>query len=250
MSETNPARILLTGATGFIGGTVLQQLLDSSHPALATATITILIRDDSRAEAFANAFGTRVQPVVYEGLDDIEKTETVASQHDVVISMTLGFHAASAQALLRGLAQRKAATGRDVYMVHLSGASNLAEQPVTQAYVEDRELDDVADDIYAYERMREELRPYHQRTTELEAIDKGLKLGVKTLVMMPPLIYGKGTGLFNRSSVQIPVYVEAALQYGKGVVVGDGEGQIDHVHVRDLAALYELVVREILDNGG
>lgn len=67
---------------------------------------------------------------------------------------------------------------------------------------------------------------------------------------MPPLIYGKGTGLLNRASVQIPVYVEAALQYGKGVVVGEGKGQVDHVHVRDLAALYEIVVREILNNRG
>lgn len=114
MTETNPARILLTGATGFIGGTILQQLLESNHPSLATAIVTILIRDVSRAEAFTTAYGTRIQPIVYEGLDDIEKTEAVAAQHDVVVSMTLGFHAASAQALLRGLAQRKAATGRDV----------------------------------------------------------------------------------------------------------------------------------------
>lgn len=226
MSETNPARILLTGATGFIGGTVLQQLLDSSHPALATAIITILIRDASRAQAFTNAFGTRVQPVVYEGLDDIEKTEAVAAQHDVVTSMTLGFHAASAQALLRGLSKRKAATGRDVYMVHLSGASNLADQPVTRAYVEDRELDDVVDDIYAYERMREELRPYHQRTTELGVIDKGLELGVKTLVMTPPLIFGKGSGLFNRASVQIRCTWKRHCNTAKGWSLEKAKGRL------------------------
>lgn len=249
---TDPAspRILLTGATGFIGGTVLDQLLKSSHPMLADTTITILVRDAARAATFSSAFGSRVELVIYEGLDDIETTHAIASQHDIVINMTLGFHTASAQALFRGLAQRKVETKRDVYMIQLSGASNLADQPITGAYLEHREFDDVADDVYAYERMRENLRPYHQRTTELEVIDKGLELGVKTLVMMPPLIFGKGTGLFNQISVQIPVYVEAALYHGKGVVVGEGKGEIDHVHVEDLAALYEIVLLEILENGG
>jgi hypothetical protein len=62
--------------------------------------------------------------------------------------MTLGFHAASAQALLRGLALRKAETGREVYMIHLSGASNLSGQPVTRAYIESREFDDARDYVY------------------------------------------------------------------------------------------------------
>lgn len=174
----------------------------------------------------------------------------VASQHDLVINMTLGFHAASAQALLTGLAQRKVETGRGVYMLHLSGASNLADQPVTGAYIEEREFDDLRDDVYEYERMRNALRPYHQRTTELGVIDRSLELGVRTVVVMPPLVFGKGKGLFNRVSVQIPVYVEAALRRGQAVVVGEGGGELDHVHVEDLAELYAILVEEILEDGG
>ena len=107
-----PLRILLTGATGFIGGTVLHHLLTSTLPNLASKhfTLTVLVRDRSHAEAFTAAWGIRVHAVVYGGLDDLEKTTLIASQHDLVINMTLGFHAASAQALLAGLAQRKAET--------------------------------------------------------------------------------------------------------------------------------------------
>jgi nucleoside-diphosphate-sugar epimerase len=247
-----PLRILLTGATGFIGGTVLHHLLTSTLPALKakTFTLTVLVRDPSRAETYTAAWGSRIYSVVYGGLDDTEKTTLIASQHDLVINMTLGFHAASAQALLTGLALRKAETGREVYMLHLSGASNLADQPVTGAYVEDREFDDLRDDVYEYERMRNALRPYHQRTTELDVIDRSLELGVRTVVIMPPLVFGRGKGLFNRVSVQIPVYVEAALQRGQAVVVGDGSGELDHVHVEDLAELYAILVEEILEDGG
>jgi nucleoside-diphosphate-sugar epimerase len=247
-----PFRILLTGATGFIGGTVLHHLLTSTLPALKSRnfTLTVLVRDASRAAAYTATWGIRVHTVIYDGLDDIETTTSIASQHDLVINMTLGFHAASAQALLAGLALRKAETGREVYMLHLSGASNLADQPVTGAYAEDREFDDMRDDVYEYERMRDALRPYHQRTTELGVVDRSLELGIRTIVVMPPLVFGRGKGLFNRMSVQIPVYVEAALKHGQAVVVGEGSGEIDHVHVEDLAELYAVLVEEILENGG
>lgn len=252
MARKPPLRILLTGATGFIGGTVLHHLLSSILPGLKSNnfTITLLLRDASRAATYTAAWGIRIHTVVYGGLDDIENTTTAASQHDLVINMTLGFHAASAQALIRGLAQRKAETGRDVYMIHLSGASNLSDQPVTGAYLEEHEFDDIKDDVYEYERMRNGLRPYHQRTTELGVIDKSLELGIKTLVMMPPLVFGRGEGLFNRVSVQIPIYVEAALKQGQAVMIGDGKGELDHVHVEDLASLYAIVVNEILEDGG
>lgn len=135
-------------------------------------------------------------------------------------------------------------------MLHLSGASNLADQPVSGAYAEEREFDDLRDDVYGYERMRNALRAYHQRTTELGVIDRSLELGVRTVVVMPPLVFGKGKGLFNRASVQIPVYVEAALKCGRAVVIGEGSGEIDHVHVEDLADLYAVLVEEILEDGG
>ncbi|KAK9774771.1 putative NAD-dependent epimerase/dehydratase domain-containing protein [Seiridium cardinale] len=250
MTSSTPTQILLTGATGFIGGTILACLLESDHPALKTATITCLVRGAERADTLSSAYGVRVRPVVYQGIDDLEATTKAASQADIVIGATLGFHPASAQALLRGLAQRRAATGHHVWMIHLSGASNLADQPITGAYLEERTFDDLADDVYGYEKHREALRHYPQRATELGVVDAGLELGVKTLVVMPPTIYGVGTGLFNRKSIQIPAYVRAVLELGSGVVVGEGGGQANHVHVEDLAELYRLVVLAILDNGG
>src|SRR5689334_13797973 len=124
-------KILLTGATGFIGGTILTQLLTSSSPELEKPKITCLLRGNDRAAKLTEKYGDRVHPVIYQGLDDLSTTVDIASQHDIVINTTDGYHAASAQALVRGLAQRKKETGRPVWMIHTSGTSNLSDRPIT-----------------------------------------------------------------------------------------------------------------------
>ncbi|GAB1317174.1 3beta-hydroxysteroid-dehydrogenase/ decarboxylase isoform 1 [Madurella fahalii] len=247
-----PPKILLTGATGYIGGTILSTLL--SPPSLPTPfPITCLLRGPARAATLTAAYGARIQPALHADLDDLATTTALAAQHDVIIHTTVGYHPASAAALVRGLAQRRAATGRDVWMVHTSGTSNLADRPFSVAGgrgVVRREFDDARDDVYALEKELERAGPYAQRETELGVVELGEELGVKTVVVMSPTIFGIGTGLFNRLSIQVPAYVKAALAYGRGVVVGDGEGVWDHVHVEDLAELYKLLVVEILERGG
>ncbi|KAI5923384.1 NAD dependent epimerase/dehydratase family protein [Camillea tinctor] len=253
MSSSTSPRILLTGATGFIGGAVLTHLLNSSSPILSNTAITCLVRGTDRVSKLKATYGDRVHPILYRDLDDIEVTTAAAAEHDLVINTTLGFHAASAQALLLGLAQRKASTGRDVWMVHTSGQSNLSEQTFSRTYMEDtpgREFNDAVDDIYDYEKQREALHPYLQRSTELGVIDSGLELGVKTLVIMSPTIYGLGSGLFNRISIQIPTYIRTALAHGRAIVVGSGDNVNDKVHVEDLADLYTIIALDILGNEG
>ncbi|OTA58351.1 NAD dependent epimerase/dehydratase family protein [Hypoxylon sp. EC38] len=253
MASSESPKILLTGATGYIGGTVLTYLLNSSSPALKATTISCLVRGADRATKLTAAYGSRVNPILYKDLDDIDATVAAASQHDIVVSTTNGFHAASAQALIRGLAQRRAKTGRDVWMIHTSGTSNLGDRPISKKWVEPerREFDDAKDDIYGYEKEREEKeRPYAQRTTELGVVDTGLELGVKTLVIMSPTIFGFGTGLFNKLSIQLPTLVRAFLRNKRAVVLDDGKRMWDHVHVEDLAELYLLIVKRILEQGG
>ena len=253
MTSTPPPQILLTGATGYIGGTILAHLLNSSSPILTSATVTCIVRGAERVTTLSSTYGTRVHPVLYKDLDDLEATTAIAAEHDIVINTTFGYHPTSAQALLRGLAQRKASTGRDVWMIHTSGTSNLGDQPFSGQWVEKipgREFDDGKDDVYSYEQEREALQPYAQRTAELGVIDLGLELGVKTLVIMSPLIYGLGAGLFNRISIQIPTYIRSALDHGRATVVGTGKGEWGYVHVEDLAELYKIAVVDIIEKGG
>ncbi|KAI3336097.1 NAD dependent epimerase/dehydratase family protein-like protein [Ustulina deusta] len=254
-SSSSPPRILLTGATGFIGGSILTQLLDSTSPSIQSAPITCLVRGADRAAKLKATYGDRVNPVLYKDLDDLETTTAVAAQHDVVISTTLGYHTASARAIQEGLAQRKRAhPGSEPWFIHTSGTSNIASRPVSGAWLDNNSpnggtFDDVADDVYGYEVARNAKEPYIQRTTELSVVDAGLELDVRTLVVMAPTIYGVGSGLFNKHSIQIPAFVATSLDHGRAVVIGDGEGVWDHVHVQDLAALYEILALRALDKG-
>jgi len=253
MAAPEQPKILLTGASGYIGGSILAHLLKSEHPALKDATITCLVRGHARVAKLNTAYGRRVNPVLYQDLDDIDRTVDIASTHDIVINTTLGYHPASAAALVRGLAKRKQQTGRDVFMIHTSGTSNLADQPITKAYTEadpEKVFDDSKDDIYGYEHMRNEKQPYGQRTSELGVIDAGLETGVKTLVIMSPTIYGVGQGGFNKSSIQVPAYARATVSNGQAVIVEEGEGVWDNVHIDDLSELYALCLLNVLESGG
>lgn len=220
-------KILLTGATGYIGGTILAQLVKSNH--LGLQSITCVVRGADCITKLKEVYGDRVKGEIYKGLDDVDRAIEIASQHDIVINTTLGFHAESAIALVRGLTQRKKATGKDVYLIQTSGTSNLADRPITGDYIETKVFDDAKDDIYGFEKALDAERPYPQRTTELGVIDVGLKEGVKTLVIMSPTIYGVGSGEWNKSSIQVPMYVKAVLSQGQAVVVGEGKGEWDHV---------------------
>ncbi|KAL1792261.1 hypothetical protein ACET3X_010012 [Alternaria dauci] len=246
-------KILLTGVTGYIGGSVLYQLLRGKHPAVQDAEITCLVRGQDRIAQLHNAFGPELKVVLFDGLEDVARLVEIASQYDIILNMTLGYHLASAVAFVKGLFLRRAHTGRDVWMVHTSGVSNLADQPLSGAHVEstpDLEFNDAEDDIYAYEKARNAKKMYIQRTTELGMIDAGIALGVKTVVLMPPLIYGVGTGLWNKRSLQVPRLVQAAITEGQAIVVGEGQGVWDNVHIEDLAGLYELILIDIVSRDG
>lgn len=67
-------RLLLTGATGFIGGTVLNTFIKSSASSLRGSPISYLLRGKDRAAKLSAVYGDRVDQISYEGLDDLEKT--------------------------------------------------------------------------------------------------------------------------------------------------------------------------------
>jgi nucleoside-diphosphate-sugar epimerase len=147
-------------------------------------------------------------------------------------------------ALIQGLASRAKSTSHPVHYIHTSGTSNLADQPITGTFLESRIFTD-KENIYAYQKSREELQVYAQRTTDIAVVETGKEVGVKTTVIMSPTIYGVGTGLFNKLSIQVPNIMRVALKEGQVDVVGEGKGVWDFVHIEDLARLYQLVLEEI-----
>ncbi|KAF6219651.1 hypothetical protein HO133_004120 [Letharia lupina] len=235
-------KILVTGATGYIGGTILSDLVNSQNNSLRKSSISGLVRGEAKAKVLSEK-GVNVE--LFSDLDASDEIEKIAGGYDMVIHTASGYHEGSAKALILGLAERKKSTGKDVYYIHTSGTSNLGDQPITGKYTETRVFSD-KEDIYSYEKMRNEKQPYGQRQTDLTVIGTGLKVGVKTYIIMSPLIYGIGTGHFHQQSIQVPAMIQAALKTQQAEVVGSGKASWDHVHVGDLANLYEIVVQKLL----
>ncbi|EFQ29652.1 NAD dependent epimerase/dehydratase [Colletotrichum graminicola] len=237
-------KLLYTGATGFVGGSVLSRLLNSSYSEIRNLDITVLVRKQEQANLLKQK---GVEAIVFEGLDDSNFLRKTASEYDYVIHTPTGFHASSAVALIEGLAQRKIQTGKDVHFIHTSGTSNLAERASNKEIGEVHEWSDL-ENVFEFEEKKEKEEAYGQRTTDIAVVKLGEKTGVRTYIMMPPTVYGRGSGLFNQGSMQIPSIIRGAIKAGVPQYVGDGKARLGHVHVTDLALLYELVLNKVFHN--
>ncbi|RMZ68384.1 nad dependent epimerase dehydratase [Pyrenophora seminiperda CCB06] len=61
-----------------------------------------------------------------------------------------------------------------------------------------------------------------------------------------PIIFGEGTGLFNRLGRAVPVITKYVVQHGHGWKIND-TANFDWVHIVDVAKIYVLLVRTILE---
>jgi len=105
-------KILLVGATGYIGGSVLSTILDSA--VIPKSSLTILVRGEDKAKVFQDL---GLNTILFTSLDETSLIQNAASEHDIIIGTAIGWHPSSAEALIRGLAQRKAQTGREVHLI-------------------------------------------------------------------------------------------------------------------------------------
>jgi nucleoside-diphosphate-sugar epimerase len=208
--------IFMTGATGYIGGTIARCLLDDGH------VLRGLVRDEEKAEKLA-AFG--VEPVI-GGLDDAAILTAEARRADAVINTANSDHRGAVEAFLDGLADSTKP------FIHTSGSSIVADDAhgdvaSEKIYDEDTPLDPVAGKKARVEIDRT-IRGASQR-------------GVRSIVVCPTMIYGNGLGL-ARDSAQIPGLAKRARASGVVRHVGKGLNVWSNVHVEDVADIYRLAL--------
>lgn len=63
-------KILLTGATGYVGGTILHHLLACSDQNVQQAAITVLVRGEERAQKLSKLFGDRINCTLFTDWDE------------------------------------------------------------------------------------------------------------------------------------------------------------------------------------
>jgi nucleoside-diphosphate-sugar epimerase len=67
--------------------------------------------------------------------------------------------------------------------------------------------------------------------------------GVRSVVIAPSLIYGRGRGL-HPDSIQVPWLIALAKKHGVAKHIGPGENRWSNVHIDDLVALYLLAIEK------
>ncbi len=209
-------KIFMTGAAGYIGGTIARRLLDDGHE------IRGLVRDAEKGRKLA-VFG--VEPVM-GGLDDAAILATEASRADAVVNTANSDHRGAIDAFLEELA------GSNKPFLHTSGSSIVAD---------DAHGDAASERIYDEETPFEPVPGKQARVDIDRMIRDARSRGVRSIVLCPTMIYGNGLGL-ARDSAQIPGLAKRAKASGVVRHVGKGLNIWSNVHVEDVADLYRLAL--------
>jgi nucleoside-diphosphate-sugar epimerase len=205
-------RVFLTGATGYIGTAVAERLRAAGHE------LTGLARSDAAAARLKSAGITPVRG----DFSDPKSVGSAARSADGVISLATTYNPAidgpAIDAILEALA------GSNKPFIYTSGIWSHGD---TGGKVVDETSPPKPAELVKWRQAVE------------DRVLGGAKRGIRTVVIRPAIVYGRGGG--------IPAgFVESARKEGAARFVGTGENRWPFVHVDDLAELYLLALEKAL----
>jgi nucleoside-diphosphate-sugar epimerase len=208
-------KIFITGANGYIGGGIAGALAARGHE------VSGLVRSKEKAE-YLQSRG--IAPVLGE-LDDSEILTAAAREADVIVNAANSDHRGAAETML------KAIVGTGKTFIQNSGSSVVADD----AYGEPS--DKVFDENTQYEPLPEKIA----RVDLDRIVVSAAKDDIRSMVICPTMIYGRGTG-WHKSSSQIPSLIAQAKKIGAARYFGRGLNRWSNVHISDLVELYLLAI--------
>ncbi|MGO9087533.1 MAG: NAD-dependent epimerase/dehydratase family protein, partial [Candidatus Sulfotelmatobacter sp.] len=212
-------KVFVTGATGYIGGSVAQRLIASGHQVVG------LVRS---AESIPLLKDRGIESVL-GSLDDPEIITNAAQEADAVIHAASADHPGAVVTLIAALER----SGKTLICTTGSGIvadSADGEYAGSVVYREDTYFEPVP-----FRRPRVAMNHLVRQA----AIDKG----IRSVVICPSMIYGKGRGL-QPDSDQLPKLIALANPGGAGIYFGKGLNRYSNVHIDDLVDLYLLALEK------
>ena len=210
-------KVFVTGATGYIGGSVSTRLLEQGHAVIGLAR---------SAEAAAALKKRGIEPLMGD-INAYTPFVEVVKRVDAVINAANSDNAFVVHALLSGL------RGTGKALIQTSGSS------VVGKYDNGEASDDTFDEDSAFTPQPEKA----MRVAIDHAVLAAAKENVRAIVIRPALIYGRGIGV-SSTSVQLPKLIDVARKHGVPRHVGRGLNIWGHVHIEDVAALYLLALEK------
>lgn len=206
-------KVFVTGATGYVGGSVATRLLERGDRVIGLA----------RSEDAAAALRKRgIEPLAGD-LNAYAPLVEVAKRVDAVINAANSDNPFVVHALLTGL------TGSGKTLIQTSGSSVVATYDNGEA--RERVFDE--DTVFT---------PEPEKAGRV-AIDQSVLAakGVRSIVVRPTLIYGRGVGV-TAASIQLPKLIDVARKAGVPRHVGRGLNIWSNVHIADVVDLYLLAL--------
>ncbi|PYH96500.1 NAD(P)-binding protein [Aspergillus ellipticus CBS 707.79] len=229
-------RILLLGASGYIGGDVLYALKAS----LPDCQYTAVLRDQEKANKISKDYPD--VHILIGDLDDSALLEEQARQADVVVHAASTSHIKSVEAISRGL--KDPSRPKTGHWVQISGASVLSIPDIEKNAFGEGSTH-IYSDIDGGDELRHLIKRYEaKRVVDTFILSLTGETRPLTALIFPPIIYGSGRGPINQRSIQIPELARVTMQRGKGVQVGKGESTWSNVHISDVSSIFVKLVEK------
>jgi len=212
-------KVFVTGATGYIGGSVSDRLVQSGFQ------VSGLVRFEEKAKLLKDR---GIEPVL-GSLDDTDVLTQAAKQSDGVI------HAASAdyQGVVEIFVSALEKSGK--FFIHTTGSGIVNDQANGEYAAKTPITEDTYFEAVPFRQARVKMNRYVR--------EAGIDHGIRTVVICPAMIYGQGRGLQTNSD-QLPKLIAFSKQVGAGVYFRNGLNRYSNVHIDDLVDLYLLAIEK------